>query len=330
MRANRLIRVRKIPAAIAVTALAALTLVGCAPAGSAASADCSRATEASKTLDLVTVTGKPDAAPEVEMFTPLHAKATEFQDLEVGEGNAITDGEQLVVLDISIVNATNGETLVQTPYDGDMSRVFALSRWVQTFPGFADALDCATEGSRVVVALAPGDIEDEAAAGLTLAEDDSAVAVIDVRKVYLPRADGDDQFVEGHGMPTVVRATSGQPGIIVPDATPPSEVVVEVLKKGRGEVVTGDAPVRVHYTGVTWADRKEFDTSWDGEPASLTLDGVVPGFAQALEGQTVGSQVLVVIPPEAGYGDQQQGAIPANSTLVFVIDILGIDAAPAQ
>ena len=53
-------------------------------------------------------------------------------------------------------------------------------------------------------------------------------------------------------MPTVVRAADGTPGIIVPDGTPPDEVVVEVLKKGDGEVVTGDAPVRVHYTGVTY------------------------------------------------------------------------------
>ena len=66
-------------------------------------------------------------------------------------------------------------------------------------------------------------------------------------------------------------------------------------------------PVRVHYTGVTWADHEVFDSSWDSQPASLTLDGVVPGFAQALEGATVGSQLLVVIPPDLGYGDTVQG-----------------------
>ena len=94
--------------------------------------------------------------------------------------------------------------------------------------------------------------------------------------------------------------------------------------------MTGDQPVRVHYTGVVWDEDEAFDTTWDGEPASLTLDGVVPGFAQALEGQTVGSQVMVVVPPDQGYGDQAQGAIPADSTLVFVIDILGLDVASAE
>ena len=50
------------------------------------------------------------------------------------------------------------------------------------------------------------------------------------------------------------------------------------------------------------------------------------GFAEALEGKTVGSQVLAVIPPDQGYGDQGSGAVPGDATLVFVIDILGIDA----
>lgn len=56
------------------------------------------------------------------------------------------------------------------------------------------------------------------------------------------------------------------------------------------------------------------------------------GFKKALEGQKVGSQVLAVIPPAEGYGAQAQSGIPANSTLVFVIDILGTvpSAAPAQ
>jgi FKBP-type peptidyl-prolyl cis-trans isomerase len=128
----------------------------------------------------------------------------------------------------------------------------------------------------------------------------------------------------------VVRAADGRPGIIVPDGEAPDEVTVQTIKKGDGPVVTGDQPVRVHYTGVTWDERKVFDSTWDGEPASLTLDAVVPGFAQALEGQTVGSQVMVVVPPDAGYGDAAQGEIPANSTLVFVIDILGLDEVPAE
>ncbi|MGC5169806.1 FKBP-type peptidyl-prolyl cis-trans isomerase [Microbacterium sp. DT81.1] len=321
---------RRIPAVLAVSALAALTLAGCSSSGSASPDGCTRPASDGAAADLVTVSGDTDSAPEVDAYTPLKAKSTTFADIETGTGAAITEDGQLVVLDLTIVNGTDGETLFQTAYDGSNAQVVPLSDWTGAVPGLGDALECATEGSRVVAVIAPDDIDAGAASTIGLAEGDSAVAVVDVRKVYLPKADGRDQFVEGRGLPTVVRAADGTPGIMIPDAAPPDEVVVQVLKKGDGEVVTGDDPVRVHYTGVTWAEKEVFDSSWGKEPVSLTVEGVVEGFGQALEGQTVGSQILVVIPPEAGYGDQAQGSIPANSTLVFVIDILGIDAAPAQ
>jgi len=323
--------VRRIPAALAVSALAALTLAGCSPAGSASSDECTRSVSGgSSTADLVQVSGDIDSPPTVDLRTPLHTKSTKFDDVETGTGTAITEDGQLVVLDLTIVGGADGETLFKTGYDQSMTQVLPLSDWTAPIPGLADALECATEGSRVVAVIGPDDIDPGAASSIGLAEGDSAVAVIDVRKVYRTKADGQDQFVEGHGLPTVVRAADGTPGIIIPDGNPPEEVVVEVLKKGDGEVVTGDAPVRVHYTGVTWAEKEVFDTTWGKAPASLTVEGVVVGFGQALEGQTVGSQILVVIPPESGYGDQARGNIPANSTLVFVIDILGIDAVPAE
>ena len=114
------------------------------------------------------------------------------------------------------------------------------------------------------------------------------------------------------GCRRVVRAPDGRPGIIVPDGEAPTEVIVQTIKKGDGPVVTGDEPVRVHYTGVLWDDRTVFDTTWDGDPASLTLDAVVPGFAQALEGQTVGSQVMVVVPPDAGLRRSGAGVDPGE------------------
>ena len=281
-------------------------------------------------MDQITVTGSTDEVPEVDLYTPFRVTSPAFEDLVVGEGTPITSDAQLVVMDISITSGETGEGLVETSYDGDLSAVSTVERWKEVVPGFEEALECATEGSRIVVALPPGGIEEATTAGLEMAEDESAVAVVDIRKVYLPKADGADQFNVGQGLPNVVRGPDGRPGVIVPDAAPPSELVVQTLKKGDGPVVTGDAPVRVHYTGLTWDDRTVFETTWDAEPQSVELDSMIPGFAEALDGKTVGSQVLVVIPPDQGYGDQAQGPIPADSTLVFVVDILGIDQAPAS
>ena len=215
-------------------------------------------------------------------------------------------------------------------YDGDLSRVTSVSQWGEVIPAFEQALHCATEGSRVVVALAPGDIEARTAESIGLGDDESAVAVVDVRKVYLPKADGVNQYNVGTGLPTVVRAPDGRPGIIVPETEPPTELTVQTIKRGDGPVVTGDDPVRVHYTGLTWADQTVFETTWDDGSAVRHARIDAPGLRRGADGQTVGSQVMIVIPPDEGYGDQEQGPIPADSTLVFVVDILGLDqpAAP--
>jgi len=269
--------VRKIPASLAVLGLVAVGLVGCSLPGSSA---CGRAddTDAS-VLSGVTVSGETDEAPDVDLYTPFHADSSAFEDVVVGEGTQITDDSQLIVMDISIASGETGENLVETSYDGDLSRVSPVARWVEVVPGLEDVLTCATEGSRIVVALPPGGIEASTASSLELGEDDSAVAVIDLRKVYLPKAEGATQFNVGSGMPTVVRAPDGRPGVIVPDAEPPTDLVVQTIIKGTGEEVTGDDPVRVHYTGLTWADSTVFDTTWDAEPKSIDLDTMLPGFA---------------------------------------------------
>ena len=94
-----------------------------------------------------------------------------------------------------------------------------------------------------------------------------------------------------------------------------------------GAEVTKEQTVTVQYAGCL-LDGTSFDSSWSrGTPTSFPLNGVIPGWTNGIAGQKVGSQVLLVVPADQGYGDQENGAIPANSTLVFVVDILGAEAA---
>jgi FKBP-type peptidyl-prolyl cis-trans isomerase len=88
--------------------------------------------------------------------------------------------------------------------------------------------------------------------------------------------------------------------------------------------------VLVQYTGVRWSNGETFDSTWDkgGVPTSFSTTGVVTGFQKALEGQTVGSQVLVVMPPAEGYGEGEINSTDLKGeTLVFVVDILGAQQA---
>lgn len=313
---------RRIPAVVAVLGLSALALVGCSSTAPAAS--CDRADSDSSALDLIEVSGATGSAV-VTVAPPVYVEKTVFTDAEVGDGPAVTSRAQDVQFTATIVDGESGETLVSAG-----TQAQPVAEWATYYEGIAKMLECATEGSRIVGAVAPDDLSDEANANLGLADGQAAVIVLDLERVFLAAADGAPQFNDRRGMPSVVLAPDGRPGVIVPDAAPPTDLVVEVLKKGAGEPVTAEAPARIHYTGVTWDDGEVFDSTWEkGASASVTLDGVVPGFAQALEGQTVGSQLLVVIPPDLGYGAQGSGAVPADATLVFVIDILGLDEVAA-
>jgi FKBP-type peptidyl-prolyl cis-trans isomerase len=130
------------------------------------------------------------------------------------------------------------------------------------------------------------------------------------------------------GFPTISLAANGAPEITQLDEPAPADFKLSTTIKGEGQVVTLSDLVTVHYSGWVWGGDL-FDSSWTrGEPAQFSLLQVIPGFTKALEGQTVGSQVIAVIPPAEGYGDQGAGSIPPNSTLIFVVDILAATPLP--
>ncbi|KAA9086759.1 FKBP-type peptidyl-prolyl cis-trans isomerase [Microbacterium radiodurans] len=317
---------RRILAAAGALSLSVLALTACST-GSSSVASCTRDLPASSALDLVQVGDTAvGTRPDISLTAPVHVGSTSVADRIVGEGEAVTSDTQDVVFDLTVIDGSSGTTVAASGYTGDLSQVYPVDSWQETFPGLVDALDCATEGSRIVMALGPDDVAADTRSRFGIGEDASTVVVLDLQKVYLAAADGADQFNDRAGMPSVVRAPDGRPGIVVPDGDAPDELAVETLKRGDGEVVTGDVPVRVHYTGVTWDDHEVFESTWGSGAQSVDLSTMIPGFADALRGATVGSQILAVIPPDQAYGDAGQGAIPGGATLVFVIDVLGLDA----
>ncbi len=309
---------RKFPALLTVLGLATLSLAGCATVGAPA---CTRPAPPDSALQAqFDITGDLGSKPSVSFGTPFHVDDAATWETIEGSGTPITSEDQLVALDVALYDGRTGAELVSTPFDGDPSRLFTIADWSATFPDFAALMDCAAEGSRVVLALPRDGLAPETADALGMAEGDAALAVVDVSKVFLARATGTTVFNDAHDLPTVVRAPNGQPGIIVPDAPAPSDVVVQTIIRGDGPVVTAQDAVRVNYTSVPFEVAGEVrDTTWGSAPASVVVGtDDTPGFTEALTGQTVGSQVLLVVPAdEAG----------AGQAVVYVIDILGVDAA---
>lgn len=309
--------VRKTVALLSSIALLA-TLTACSSSGS--TTECTPLAESGSAVDKVKVDGSFGKAPTAEFPAPLHSDKTERKVLVNGSGEPAVAGGAITV-DYTIYNGDSGELLAATSYDGTDTMTSTLSE-TGLLPGLVKALQCSTPGSQIAAVLAPADIQVNGAPLQGLDKTTSIIMVADVISTSLTKANGAPQ-PPVDGMPTVVLAEDGTPGITVPKTDPPTELEVAVLQQGSGVTVKKTDTVLVQYTGVLWSDGSQFDSSWttnDGQkknqPVSFSLEQVIPGFTQAIAGQKVGSQIIAVIPPELGYQD--------GETRVFVIDILAV------
>ncbi|USN47644.1 MAG: FKBP-type peptidyl-prolyl cis-trans isomerase [Pseudobdellovibrionaceae bacterium] len=99
-----------------------------------------------------------------------------------------------------------------------------------------------------------------------------------------------------------------------------------VVKEGDGPMPKETDNVEVHYHG-TLIDGKVFDSSVErGQPAKFPVNGVIPGWVEALQKMKVGSKWKLFIPAKLAYGEREMGDIPANSALIFDVELLGINA----
>lgn len=119
-----------------------------------------------------------------------------------------------------------------------------------------------------------------------------------------------------------------KPEITVPDTEPPADLLIEDITEGDGPEATPGQPVEVHYVGVAWSTKSQFDASWDrGDTFGFRLGAgqVIAGWDQGVAGMKLGGRRRITIPPHLGYGSQGAGGVIApNETLVFVVDLLGV------
>jgi len=305
---------------VSAAVAALLLLTGCSDSGSgdeaspspsASDAATTEAPEASDedvaALEAVTVEGEAGAEPTLSFEQPFTVSAPVARVAAPGTGAALEDG-QMLTLDYVQVNGADGSSLGSTY--GATPASLTLGD-----PSVFDALNEALSGQQVgvrVLFAAP-------------AQEGSSIMAIEVKdaKTVPTRAEG-TPVEPREGLPVVTLGDDGAPSIEPVDGEAPTELVVQPLITGTGPAVESGQNVTFQYSGWLW-DGTPFDSSWEkGAPFTTPIGTgqVIQGWDQGLVGQPVGSQVLLVIPPELGYGDQEQGSIPANSTLVFVVDIL--------
>jgi FKBP-type peptidyl-prolyl cis-trans isomerase len=130
------------------------------------------------------------------------------------------------------------------------------------------------------------------------------------------------------GLPAVDHATdlNAAPVISAGPDTPGPSLLTRDLVVGTGTDAPAASTVRIQYVGALYTTGKVFDSTWSrgAKPATFGLKQVVPGFAQGIVGMKIGGRREIVIPPSLGYGSKTNGPIPGDSTLVFIVDLLGV------
>jgi FKBP-type peptidyl-prolyl cis-trans isomerase FklB len=115
-------------------------------------------------------------------------------------------------------------------------------------------------------------------------------------------------------------ANKTKPGVVVL----PSGLQYMILKEGTGPKPTATDKVKCHYEG-SLIDGSVFESSIkNGKPIDFNVNGVIPGWTQALQLMPVGSKWRLFIPSDLGYGDQGSGAIKPGATLIFDVELLEI------
>jgi FKBP-type peptidyl-prolyl cis-trans isomerase len=175
------------------------------------------------------------------------------------------------------------------------------------------------EGPESLVPSAPPGIDARSALAAKKEPDDKA-----------PQALGEQIAASGAG-PTrqvLVDTPPALPTKLGEVKTTPSGVKYETIKEGAGAVAKAGQRVRVAYTG-TLEDGRKFDGTKAGETRPFTIGvpgDMITGWNEAVPGMKIGERRKLIVPPNAAYRAQgKEGVIPPNATLLFEIELIGID-----
>ena len=301
---------RLVSSGIALLVVLGVVFAGC----SSGDGDTSTTTSAdvgTTSLDDVTVAGAFGEKPTIEFTPAFAAEKDTSRVISTGDGAAVEDGQRVTV-DFIGINGSDASELDST--FGATPQVFGMGSEA-LLPIITEALVGQTVGSRVLVAT-----DASATAGAWV------LMVIDIKDaVTIPTSASGTPVTPPSDLPAVT-VENDVPTVANPEGDPPTELVVQPLIQGSGPVVTSGQTLTLQYVGLIWGSGEVFDTSWDSGPVDFAIGSgqVIAGFDNGLVGQNVGSRVMLVIPPDQGYGAEgnSQAGISGTDTLIFVVDIL--------
>lgn len=279
----------------------------------------------------LSVSGDFGDEPSVKVDPAVKVDKPTTQVVSAGEGNPVV-ANQKAMFNIFLANGADGKKLFSSSDQGTPTQVDMTEN--QFFKVIIDGLVGKPQGSRVAIAATVKDVWGDAGAPqLKLKTSDTVLFVIDVLSVapkeVIDGPEGTD--VKPAANAPVVKEKDGKVTGLDWSKAPkkaPAKLKVIPLVEGNGPEAKAGRLVTFNYYGAVWGSAKPFDSSFTrGEPVpfGVGVKGLIPAWDKVIPGLKRGSRVLIVAPPTDGYGATARPGIPANSTLTFVVDVLGVD-----
>lgn len=319
------------PHRLLTSAAAVVLLLGTAACGGDSGDPAASASSGSSSgLEGVSATGEVGEELKVTLTAPIESSKPQAEVLVEGEGDQLRTNDA-ALLHLYVGNGTSGKQAANTYEAGPPVQVSATEG--QLFQVILDEVVGQPSGSRVAITAPASDVwGDQGAPQLDISGDDSVAFVADIVSVQ------PHDVLDGP-QGTAVDPPADAPGIVEEDGKIVSFDWSKAPKKAPKQLtviplVTGDGPpareasmVTFDYFGAVYGEDKPFDESFSREPVpfGVGVGGLIPAWDKVIPGLTLGSRVLIIAPPGDAYGDADQPNIPANSTLAFVVDVLGVD-----
>lgn len=307
-------RTTRLLAASGILVLTGLSLTACGSDDTAGDA-------AAGGLENVTITGDFGKSPDVAWKGQVGPKGIETDVITEGDGEVIEEGEGALA-QIWIGNGFT-EDVAYSSYEAKAPQLLVGDLSAP----FQEALKGQKVGTRVAVATNAEEAFGETGnPQLNIGNKDGVVFVVDLISRVGDGPSGEEREA-AKWAPSLVEVDDVITGLDFTDANKPSPKLLDTtLVKGDGPVVESGQTIAVDYLGQVYDADAPFDESFSADPASFPIGvgQVVAGWDKELVGKTVGSRVILSIPPADGYGDKgnKDAGIKGTDTLFFVIDIL--------
>jgi len=319
---------RRFLALIAIALLGGAFLAGCGSSSSSSKSSASSSASSSVGANSsVTATGAFGKAPTVTIPKAKAGTKLAVKTLIQGTGTTLTKADAMAANFVLYFWSGTTSSLKANTFTSNPTVIGGTM-----LPGLETALIGQKVGSRVLAVIPPADgYGTSGNSQLGITGSTTLVFVIDVLKSYsdTASASGSQVSTGGGDLPTVTAKAGAAPTLTFSSTKAPSGLVAKTLVKGSGPKVAKGEFVIAQYTGYIWRTKAVFGSSWSsGSPFGFLIgaspEQVIPGWDKGLEGQTVGSRVMLSIPPAEGYGTagNSDAGIKGTDSLVFVVDII--------